>query len=681
MKNLAKAGAEFISEKKYNTLLQSKKMSFDSWIRQEESGLSRFDMTVSNEAGNEMGKTLPEVHDANAEYVAKISGTNFRIIPMAKCGQGFTVKRYLEDVLIFTNGELTDKAFPLILSYFASHPQCFVIYGDEDMATIDATTESRYGKTVQGTRHNPYFKADWSPNAFLSHFYFCNIVAIKRANIRDMEWTGDLEGASSLYHNLIRFIFADEKSVKYGVGHIPEILIHANDYSNNAIFDETAARLVAKFTKLPELSENKKISVIVCTKDHPDMLDRCLENLYHAAEENGIDLETVVIDNGSIEENREKNVDIQLKYMFRYEYEVAEFNYSKMCNHGASLATSDMLLFLNDDVDIEDPAALARMYEEASRSFSGAVGIKLLYPGGEIIQHAGVINNRLGPVHKLQGLSDSYEHYFRFNRYTQNVLAATGACLMVRTELFRQVGGFDEELAVAYNDVDLCYKLAEAGYMNVVCNDVFGIHKESVTRGYDENTEKTARLLRERTRLYKMHPLVGHTDPFYNKRLLSDALDARIVPAYEFSYEYCVENAVLSTQHEVVNAREDACLDVRVEFAGMLSEYLGREDEEDYYVQGYMVVHGSNNACYLKHIVLEMNGEKTLIPFEGCIRMDVAKAFSEDKNVELCGFAIRIAKDLIPTGNYRVGGFVQREYSSEKLINFSDKLLVVRETV
>ena len=114
----------------------------------------------------------------------------------------------------------------------------------------------------------------------------------------------------------------------------------------------------------------------------------------------------------------------------------------------------------------------------------GAVGAKLLYPDSDIIQHAGITNLRVGPAHKLQFLSDEKVHYYGKNRFVHDVMAVTGACLLLEKEIFERAGGFDEKLAVAFNDVDLCYTIYEMGYYNVVRNDVVLYHHESLSRSY-----------------------------------------------------------------------------------------------------------------------------------------------------------------------------------------------------
>jgi GT2 family glycosyltransferase len=149
------------------------------------------------------------------------------------------------------------------------------------------------------------------------------------------------------------------------------------------------------------------------------------------------------------------------------------------------------------------------------------VGAKLVYPGiREQIQHCGIVMTERGPKHLCAHQSDEFTYYFGRNRWNYNYLAVTGACLMVSAKKFAKVGGFDETFPVAYNDVDLCMSLTEAGYYNVVRNDVKLIHKESVSRGRDvADAAKEKRLAEDWFRLKQKHPKFAKEDPFYNPNL------------------------------------------------------------------------------------------------------------------------------------------------------------------
>ena len=195
-----------------------------------------------------------------------------------------------------------------------------------------------------------------------------------------------------------------------------------------------------------------------------------------------------------------------------------EFNFSKMCNLGAKAATGEYVLFLNDDIEAIDDVWLDAMLSHAQKKHVGAVGAKLYYPDSNTIQHAGITNLRLGPVHKMQFLQDVRPYYDGRNIFDCNVIAVTGACLMVRKTVFEECGGFSEDLAVAFNDVELCFRLYEAGYYNVQCNSAVLYHHESLSRGNDESKEKYPSYVEESKNDF-VHTQIREK-PFWDSRLV-----------------------------------------------------------------------------------------------------------------------------------------------------------------
>ncbi len=665
------------AEAKYRAGYEEKSVSFDAWIRMVENGLERFDMSYDPEKSN-----LVQKESLNCtSYVTHYDGMTVSIIPYNNVGSNFVIKNIIEDIIIFVNGNLTDRAIPLIAKTFKENPECDVVYGDEDMAVIDTDSLGKYGQSVYGSRSNPYFKPGWSPNSFLSHFYFCNICAVRRTAFRDIELNGEISGAGAIYHTLLRYIFEDSRRVYSAVKHIDEILVHTDNYDNNNITDEAALRIaknlrVAEYREDFSLTNKACLSVVIPSKDNPELLGKCITSLIDACP-GFIALDIIVVDNGSSEENKRKIEKLSGELMFKYEYRPMEFNFARMCNIGADMAGGDFVLFLNDDVSFIEPYSLEEMIAQASYDFTGAVGAKLLYPGSKKIQHAGVINNRIGPVHKLQFADDTKSYYFGFNRYNQNVLAVTGACLLMRRSVFESVGGMNENLRVAFNDVDLCMKIAEAGYFNVCCNKIALEHAESVTRGKDTDRDSLKRLLDEKKKLYDEHPAYKGNDPFYSKYLVSDSLDTRIVAANEFEYVSAMERATEVTRIKLDKAREDACVFLNVEEAEPFADYSFDEDEEGLYFQGFSFVTGSNNACYKKFLLLKSEETCYAVPFLGCQRSDVAENCPDQVNVELSGFSIWLDKALVKKGTYKVGVLHVHSFARERLYYFSNRELVV----
>lgn len=669
IKKLVKKKIENIVDSSYRRSIADAMPSFDEWIRNKESTLERFDMTVDL-----IDKDVPKEDISRLSYSTLYKATSLRIIPYEHINDKFNIKHYIEDILVFVNGELTDRAVPLIASKFLQKPEVSIVYGDEDIAELDTKNTEKYGRSIYGTRRDPLFKPEWSPNAFLDHFYFCNVVAIRRSSFRDFQWSYELSGAESLYRTLLRFVFDNEYNLRKSVDNIDEILIHSKSYSLAGLKDKSASEYVSHMICVGDY----KISAVIPSKDNPLMLLECIKSFSSAFEDDS-SYEVIVVDNGSTEENRNLIKEFLAEYNAKYIYAPMEFNFSRQSNLGAKEATGNFVLLLNDDVIFRDKETLSEMIKQASLSFTGAVGVKLLYPDSDMIQHAGVITNRIGPVHKLQFLCDKDELFHGFNRGVQNVSAVTAACLLMRKDVFDKLEGLDENLRIAFNDVDLCYRLLENGYANVVCNNVYAVHTESVSRGKDTDSESLMRLETEKERLYSIHKAFRGYDPYYSKYLLSDCLDVRAVPANEYEYEKALEHSKPIKKELPSGAREDSCVQLSLEYAGDKQGFTFREDDSNELLfQGFAYVQGSNNACYRKNIVLSSDDITYCIPYRGAIRNDVFVACCDQVNVEKSGFCVDVERNAILKGRYRVGVLFENKVAREKLYIYSNKYLVVK---
>lgn len=648
-----------------NHLLSVKreKLTYDKWISKKEADLTRYDMSLSMNA-----RTTEDLDIHHITYGAKYAGMSLRVIPYSSVLEGFEVKNYIDDILIFVNGELTPWAIPLIADEFSKKSSCNVVYGNEDI------------KEDKGEREEPLLKPEWSPNTFISHFYFCNIVAIRRSAFRDFSWSRGYEGASAIYHTLLRYIFTNEVTLRNSVSFIDEILIHTSDYDNNSIVDSMAFRLSERFIAKP----GNLISVVIPSKNNPHLLKPCIEALRNQPHE-GLDLEIIVVDNGSSPEKKEEILNLSKKLSFEYLYEPMDFNFAYMCNLGAANSKGDVLLFLNDDVTVTEPGTLNVMYDQVCYSYVGAVGVKLLYPDTTKIQHAGVVSTRIGPVHKLQFMDDTIDYYYGYNRYVQNVLAVTGAAIMIRKDAYMKVGGMNEKLKVAFNDIDLCFKLYEKGYVNVICNNISCNHAESITRGSDTSIDALKRLLVEKDKLYLEHPMFRGKDPFYSKYLVNDSLDARFVPGCEFDFEFAKENTSVVLPYDITSSREEPCITLGIEYAGLVSGYLYEQEidgisKEDFCIQGYSFVSGSDNACYKKEVLLynEKTNDYFSIPIKGSIRSDISKNCPAEINVQRSGISLVIPRETLKNGTYRIGISFDKMYAKERLYWFSNRYIEIK---
>jgi len=196
------------------------------------------------------------------------------------------------------------------------------------------------------------------------------------------------------------------------------------------------------------------------------------------------------------------------------------FNYSRINNIAAKKAEGSILAFINNDTEVINPDWLTEMVSIAELKRTGAVGAKLLYPNNTI-QHGGVtvgLGGVAGHVHV--GLKASDGGYYSRLHLSQEISAVTGACLLVKRSIFFEVGGFDENLAVALNDIDLCLKIRKAGYRNIWTPFARLYHKESYSRGLDDTGEKLVRLREEILIMKKKWgPGMLVSDPYFNPNL------------------------------------------------------------------------------------------------------------------------------------------------------------------
>jgi glycosyltransferase involved in cell wall biosynthesis len=435
------------------------------------------------------------------------------------------------------------------------------IYSDEDKLSED-------GKH----RHQPHFKPDWSPDTMMSLMYTCHLGVYRKRIGDELEWlrTG-FEGAQD-YDLTLRFT---EKTKN--IGHVTKILYHWRERKEStAINPEAKGYIVdaARKTKEEALKRrgyeaqlewvdniyqfrvnykpvgNPKISVIIPSKDNFDVYKRCIETLTEKTKYKNYEI--VTVDNGSSEENRKKYEQYNKDKAQKYIYKPMDFNFSKMCNIGVENSDGELVLLLNDDMEIIDGEWMERMAGHAMLPYTGAVGAKLLYPNSTLIQHTGVFSFDSGPSHALCRYDDNTIFNFCRNKIEYNYSAVTAACLMVTREKYLEVGGLDESFAVAYNDVKFCFDLLEKGYYNVVRTDAVLYHHESLSRGSDVlDKAKYERLLKERRRLYDIHPSLEGKDPFYNTNLTMRRGDCT------------VEGGLDNLENIVLNLQSKDCLEKR----------------------------------------------------------------------------------------------------------------------
>lgn len=531
------------------------------------------------------------------------------------------------------------------------------IYSDEDKLSED-------GKK----RKDPFFKPDWSPDTFMSLMYTCHF-SVFRKNLID-ELGGlrvGFEGSQD-YDLVLRLM---EKTDR--IGHVPKILYHWRERKESTASSMTAKPYIVESTKkakeealqrrglsghlewienvaqfrvVYEPMNNPKVSIVIPSKDNYNVLKQCLESMKTVTKYDNYEI--ILVDNGSNEENKQKYQELCEKYNAHYEYRPMEFNFSAMCNIGASMASGDYLLFLNDDIEIRGEEWLSRMLGQAMVPHTGAVGARLIYPKDNLIQHCGVLNLPIGPGHAFHQIDDDINLYWGRNIVDYNFSIVTGACLMISKEKFNEVGGFEENLPVAYNDVELCFKLLEKGYYNVLRNDVRMIHHESVSRGYDEKSkEKHERQMREMAKLYEMHPkFKGGYDPCYNPNLVRDRGD--------FSFDLVRKSDVqepflLKDKIDVSGVPE---VQSRKEYKGVLYDIDTITYDNSINIAGWIFKKNKTIAESVKLLLINEKKSQYIFTAEQCDRTDISYMYMLNKAIK-AGFIVNIARNGL-SGTYHI---------------------------
>lgn len=631
------------------------------------------------------------------------------------------------DVIIvaYGCGQLDSGVFRKVKSCFSNNDSCVLAYADEDFYIRDLSQ-----------RMEPWLKPCYSPDTMLAFNYWGHMIAVRKELLAEISYhsrnTG-YQSAIDFYDLCLRLeevVFAqsgpDHGKVQDMICHIDAVLYHQEYTGNDLESDLETGRFLIGATKefLPVKQEalrrrgiqgsfrygqepdlyhivydtsisgrercaraksaeeaiapHRIVSVVIPSKDHPDVLETCLRTFRQKTEYQYY--EWIVVDNGSNAENKAKMEMLQQKYGFRYLYEPMPFNFSKMCNLGVKHAKGDLILLLNDDMEIIEGSWLTRMAGQAMQPHVGAVGAKLWYAGTEQIQHAGITNLQIGPSHKLITFPDDRDYYYGHNRVTYDMIGVTGACLMVTREKYEQVGGMDEEMAVAYNDVDFCFKLIEAGYYNVQRNDAVLYHHESLSRGLDEDDAgKWERLLEEKANLYAKHPAMKGYDPFYHKELVDNASD------YSCNYKFAHEDHLRTMQTEpfgqaFLKKTKQGKLQLTIDRAE-LQHKIHREEPDILWIMGWCYVPGVDNAAYDKTVLLQKEDGTgyRAVPADW-YRKDVEAILPRECHIELAGFVLRVLWEDLEPGEYRVGMLckdIAKGSKEQKLLAWSDKTVVV----
>lgn len=456
------------------------------------------------------------------------------------------------DYVVFADhdDELSLEAFYENACVLREHPDAELIYSDEDV--IDQ----------KGNRMYPHFKPDFNLDFLRCNNYICHLVVVKKTLLdRVGGLRSEFDGAQD-HDFLLRC--AEETTHIY---HIPKVLYHwrshdgstAGNQDSKSYAVEAAKKALAQHyermglqgdvefsgmfiflrTKF-QVEGNPKVSVLIPNKDHRKDLDVCVTSLMEKT--TWKNLEVIVIENNSEEEETfayYKELTARYSNVKVVEYG-GEFNYSAINNFGASFATGDYILLLNNDTEALTPDWLERMLGYCQREDVAIAGAKLLYPDNTV-QHAGVTIGIGGFAGHIQtGYADNYVGYMGRLLVSHDVSAVTGACLLVKREIYEQLKGLDaENFGVALNDVDFCLRARALGKLVVYVADAKLYHYESKSRGLETTPEKQRRFEQEIRRFQERYrELLKQGDPYYNPNLTRVRGDCSLRGAHEIIREF-----------------------------------------------------------------------------------------------------------------------------------------------
>ncbi len=414
--------------------------------------------------------------------------------------------------------ELAPHALQQVVEALNADPSLDLVYSDED--------HLEDGRPVQ-----PRYKPDWSPDLFLSYNYLCHFCIIRRSVVEEVGGFREGYDGAQDYDLLLR---VTERTNR--IAHIPAILYHWRKSATSVAFNiankpravengkcalEDAMRrrgvdaevLVVDtglYRVRRDIRGDPKVSIVILTRDRLSYLRACLDSITQKTTYSRYEI--LVVDHESQDPATLSYLASKPFKVLRY---VGGFNFSRMNNLAAAHASGEHFVFLNNDTQVMASDWIQAMLEHSQRPEVGAVGAKLLFPNGSV-QHAGIVIGVDGrPSHHiLVGLSSQERGYENYLRVVRNCTALTGACMMVRREVFEEVGGFDEAFSVIFGDVDLCLRFRQRGYLNTWTPFAVLHHREFGTRSPgDANSEDHAKFVT------RWAEVLHRGDPYFNPNL------------------------------------------------------------------------------------------------------------------------------------------------------------------
>ena len=423
---------------------------------------------------------------------------------------------------------LTPDALYEVVKAINENDRPQVLYSDEDKVTMDLSEHFQ-----------PHMKPDYNKdllrsNNYITHFFVADRTLVEEVGGEDGEYNGAQD------YDLI--LKCTERAK--GIAHIPRILYHWRVHKASTA-DNPASKMYAfdagkraiedhlkRCGEIGKVSHEKDlgfyrvkyqvqgsplISIIIPNKDQVESLDKCLESIEKSSYKN---YEIIIVENNSTEDETFAYYKKIESDKIRIVYWSDEFNYSAINNFGVKHARGDYLLLLNNDVEVITTDWLEELTANCQRKDVGIVGARLYYPD-DTIQHAGIVIGIGGVAGALfVGMPRMFTGYLHKAAIQQDLSAVTAACMMVKRSVYEELGGLEEELKVAFNDVDFCLRAREKGYLVVYDPNVELYHFESKSRGTEDSKEKIRRFQNE-IEYMRSHwlELLKKGDPMYNPNL------------------------------------------------------------------------------------------------------------------------------------------------------------------
>ncbi len=438
--------------------------------------------------------------------------------------------------LLDHDDEFTEHALYMVVEALNENKELDIIFSDEDKMN------------EQGTRHGPHLKPGWNRALFYCQNYVSHLGVYRTSVLKEIGGFRKGYEGSQDYDLALRAL---EKTTDARIKHIPHILYHWRAISGSTALciDEKSYaveagrkalkshldRIGIKAEIVPseismhhravyELPEDLPlISVIIPTRDQVETLKTCVNGLLHGTDY--VNLEVIIMDNGSQEdETLAYFKELKKDKRFQVIHHDKPFNYSELNNIGAKHAKGDYFLLLNNDVEPLNRDWLIEMLRQMVFEDVGIVGAKLYYPN-KTLQHAGVVLSTVGIAdHLFRFLTPDDYGYFARSKMSQEFVAVTAACMLVKRKVFEELEGLDDQnLAVAFNDVDFCLRAHEKGYRIVYTPFATLTHYESLSRGAEEGFDKVKRFKGETHYVWtKWKPLI-ESDPYLNPNFILES--------------------------------------------------------------------------------------------------------------------------------------------------------------